>query len=167
LREARADDAQAFLDFLPSVFSETDFLNYLPGEFSLTLEEESLFIEGRADDPKAMLLLVACGDAVVASAGADRSSLRRFAHQVEIGMSVAQAYWGLGIGRRLLTTLIAWAEQAGLRKVNLRVFAENSRARSLYESFGFVQEGSLREDHLRSDGTYGDTVVMGKFLTTA
>ncbi len=167
LREARADDAQAFLDFLPATFLETDFLRYLPGEFSFTLEEETLFIKTRADDPKATLLLVECGGEVVACAGAERSSFRRFAHQVEIGMIVAQAYWGLGIGRKLLSTLSTWAEQMGLRKITLSVFAENHRALSLYESFGFEREGLLKEDHLRTDGRYGDTLVMGKFLAGA
>lgn len=167
MREARATDAQAFLDFLPSAFSETDFLNYLPGEFAFTLEEEERFVEDRADDPTAILMLVECDGALVGSGGADRSRLRRYAHQVEIGMTVAKACWGLGIGRTILETLIEWGRHQRLRKITLRVFAENERARSLYESCGFVREGLLREDHLRADGTYGDTEVMAKFLADA
>jgi RimJ/RimL family protein N-acetyltransferase len=60
--------------------------------------------------------------------------------------------------------LVEWARQAGLRKLYLKVFSDNTRAIRLYESLGFVEEGRLKGDVLRGDGTYGDTLIMSHFF---
>ena len=56
----------------------------------------------------------------------------------------------------------AFAEQPaglGLHRVSLDVLSINPRARALYASLGFVEEGRLRESH--RDGAYWcDTILM-------
>lgn len=47
----------------------------------------------------------------------------------------------------------------------LRTFADNTRAQNLYESLGFVEEGRLKDDRQRRDGSFGDTILMGKLYT--
>ena len=37
-------DAEALLAFLPQTHTESDFLNWLPGEFQMTVDEERKFI---------------------------------------------------------------------------------------------------------------------------
>src|SRR5881392_4171701 len=51
----------------------------------------------------------------------------------------------------------------GFEKAELAVFATNARARRLYESLGFVEEG-VRRSHVRIRGAYVDEVLMGIWL---
>lgn len=51
---------------------------------------------------------------------------------------VASAARRRGVGRRLVTGLLAWAEAQGCREAMLQVLAGNTVARRLYASIGFV-----------------------------
>ena len=79
------------------------------------------------------------------------------------GLAVDPARQGCGIGRRLVTAALDEALRRGARKVSLRVLAPNSRARRLYESCGFTQEGVLRGEFLLND-EYVDDLFMARFL---
>ena len=65
----------------------------------------------------------------------------RFVTELILGISVDQAYWGLGIGRALLEACIECAKKAGYEQMELSVVAENSRAIDMYEKAGFVEFG--------------------------
>jgi len=76
-------------------------------------------------------------------------------------MTVRKRYWGLGIGSLLLDALIEWAREGGvIKKINLRVRADNGRAIALYQSKGFVNEGTIRKE-IFLNGTYFDNHLMG------
>ena len=62
-------------------------------------------------------------------------------HRAEFGISVVKKYWGLGIGKALLTSCIECAKTAGYNQLELKVVAENERAVSMYERAGFVECG--------------------------
>jgi GNAT superfamily N-acetyltransferase len=47
---------------------------------------------------------------------------------------------GRGVGRLLLGTAEAWARDRGHPFITLNVFAQNTRARALYERVGFGPE---------------------------
>jgi len=75
---------------------------------------------------------------------------------------VPKAYWGKGIGSRLVDTLIRWAEEGGVvTKLNLRVRTDNSRAIALYERKGFVIEGEITRSTVIGD-EYFDSYWMGR-----
>ena len=85
-------------------------------------------------------------------------------HAGEFGLSVAKAYWGLGIASALIDALLDWArEGARILKIDLRVRADNTRAIALYRRKGFAVEGRLRNQILL-DGTYYDHLWMGLAL---
>ena len=70
-------------------------------------------------------------------------------------------YWGLSIGSIMLDTLLGWARATQtITKVDLRVRVDNQRAIRLYESRGFVREGTLRKE-IYLDGQYYDLYFMG------
>jgi len=50
-----------------------------------------------------------------------------------------------------------------VRKVNLRVRVDNTRAIALYESLGFVTEGRLTRD-TAENGEFFDALIMGKAI---
>ncbi|MHA3022165.1 GNAT family N-acetyltransferase [Mycobacterium sp. BMJ-28] len=45
---------------------------------------------------------------------------------------------GLGLGRTLVAEAVRWARTQRVRRVTLRVNADNARARSVYDSLGFA-----------------------------
>jgi len=67
---------------------------------------------------------------------------------------------GRGLGRQVLRAIIdkAFGELAAHR-LWLDVYDDNHRARHLYRSLGFVEEGTLR-DCIRCEGRYRSLVVM-------
>ena len=82
----------------------------------------------------------------------------------DLGMQVAQAYRGLGVGTVLVSAIVDWAHANRAHKVTLQVWPHNEAARSLYEHLGFLQEGRLRRHYRRNTGELWDTIVMGLVL---
>jgi diamine N-acetyltransferase len=65
-----------------------------------------------------------------------------------------------GVGRKMLEALLKTAfEELGAHRLYLDVFEDNARARHVYESLGFVYEGTLREA-ARRDGKYSSLRLM-------
>jgi RimJ/RimL family protein N-acetyltransferase len=58
------------------------------------------------------------------------------------GLTVAEAYSRRGFGAAALDFALAWCRDNGVRAVMLKVASDNTRARRLYESRGFVIEGT-------------------------
>lgn len=114
------------------------------------------------------LLLVACvtvdgREQIVGMIGLHlvQPGLRR-AHVRGLGISVAKAWQGQGIGQQLMSAAIGWADNwAGILRIELTVLADNSRAIALYERHGFVHEGVMRS-HILRDGQFADTHMMSR-----
>ncbi len=162
IRECVEADAERVLKLFRTVAAESDNLGRLPDEITLTLEEEREYIRARRESPNSTMVLAEADGRVVALAGVEGQKLKKFAHHGELGMSILRAYWRLGIGREILNYFETWARQAGLRKLCLRVYDFNAPAYRLYCGAGFTEEGRLKADVLRADGTYGDTIYMAK-----
>ena len=65
-----------------------------------------------------------------------------------------------GTGKRLLTEVAERAfGQYGAHRLYLDVFVNNERARHVYETFGFREEGIMR-DAIYRDGAYYSLVLM-------
>ena len=58
--------------------------------------------------------------------------------QPELGIVVADAIQGRGLGDRLLTQLLKWACDSGISHIYLMVVKDNHRAIHLYQRHGFV-----------------------------
>jgi len=89
-----------------------------------------------------------------------------FQHRGFLGMGILVPYRGQGVGTRLLGAALARAQQIGLERVGLEVFAFNSAAVALYRKAGFVEEGRERRAR-KLDGLYDDLLVMGLLLAPA
>jgi ribosomal protein S18 acetylase RimI-like enzyme len=108
------------------------------------------------------------GDALVASVGLQRESMRKLAHKAVIwGVYVAPSFRRRGVGRRLLERALAHAESMpDLLQVTLGVNTANTAAIRLYESLGFEQFG-LERGFLRVDGVLHDELHMVLTLTSS
>jgi len=63
----------------------------------------------------------------------------------------------------MMACILGWGADRGLHKIYLRVFAHNDRAYRWYKSLGFVEEGRLKDDVRRRDGTFGDVIIMARY----
>ena len=138
-----------------------------PGVLSTTLQTPYTSLAVRREQvgayPPGLHRLVAEKDGqVVGSASLAVFPRPRRAHAGEIGLAVDERHQGQGVGTALLRELLVLADRwLGLRRVELTVSAGNTHAIRLYERFGFVVEGRLREYSL-TDGQYTDVLVMGR-----
>lgn len=90
--------------------------------------------------------------------------LEALAHVYSLTIVVHPNNLGQGVGQALMTALLEWARaRPGLLKIELRVRETNSRARRLYEKFGFVEEGRLQKRILLPDGTFIADINMAWF----
>ena len=97
----------------------------------------------------------------VGSASLNRFENRR-AHAGSIGMAVHDAYAGRGAGSALMAALVGQADNwLNLKRLELNVWSDNTRAMALYERFGFEREGVFRNYAWR-DGAYADSVAMAR-----
>jgi putative acetyltransferase len=99
---------------------------------------------------------------LIGAIGLERSKQLRRAHVGSLGMCVHDAYQGRGAGSALLAALLELTDRwLNLRRIELTVYADNSRAISLYERQGFVREG-LHKDFAFRDGAFVDALAMAR-----
>ena len=164
IREAEVEDAGALISHVNRVGGESDYLTLGPGEFELAEREEADFLRKCRDLENQVYILALTEGQIVGALNFSAGHRPRTRHSGELGMSVRKAYWGLGVGSTLLEALLEWARQTRIiKKINLRVRADNHRAILLYERKGFVKEGTIRKE-LFLDGTYYDVDWMGLVL---
>ena len=157
LRRARPDDAADFARLMgdPEVFGN---LMQLPLP-STELWQQRLAKPAGPED----LHVVAVRDGqVVGSAGLHPNDRLRRRHCAMLGISVAVAAQGQGVGTALMQTLCDYADDWGqILRIELTVFTDNARAIALYQRFGFRIEGTYRAYALRR-GVYADSLAMAR-----
>jgi diamine N-acetyltransferase len=111
-------------------------------------------------DPGAIALMIETHDGrPVGIAALERISQR--SRTAELGIWVAEGSWGQGLGTDAVRTLCRFGfREMNLRRVELRVFEPNERARRAYERVGFVLEGRQRKAHFVG-GRHVDVLLMG------
>ena len=79
------------------------------------------------------------------------------------GMGVKDNYSGLGIGSKLLSTIIDLVDNwLNLSRIELTVYTDNQAAIGLYKKFGFVIEGESAAFAYRN-GEYVSAYHMARF----
>jgi putative acetyltransferase len=165
VREATPSDAAALLAHLKALTAEPGINIPLgPDEVTTTLEQEKSLLADIAESPNAIMLVAEAEGAIVGELSLRTISPRRAVkHVATLGMSVKQAWRRKGVGRALLADAIAWAPSAGIKRIELYVYARNAAAVALYEKFGFAIEGR-RKAFIREGDEYLDDFVMGRVL---
>lgn len=161
LREAVPSDAPEVLRYLQRVSGESDFLTFGPDELPMDLFQETQMLENSRAADNCLILLGEVGGnlaGVCSLAGKKRPRIR---HAADLGLSVLKHCQNQGLGRAMLEIAIQWARGSGaLRKINLKVRADNQKAADLYERLGFVKEGLATREFWIS-GRFFDCIVMG------
>ena len=160
-RRVQRSDASALLDYLKIIGGESDNLTFGSEGFPATVEQEEAFLAGMNEET---LMLMALEDGqIVGNASINRYGRTRFAHRWSLAVSVRKSHWGMGIGSGLMTRLIAYAKTQGAEVIELEVRSDNSRAKRLYQKFGFETFGTYRK-FFKIDGRHYDADYMNLYL---
>lgn len=169
IRPAHPNDAASIISLITTTVAEpVNNLLTEPGEFSMTEEQERLFLAEQALRPDWAAFVAVPRDeptCVIGMVTADGMSRRRaIRHRASVGLSVAREWRGQGIGRALMQRVITWARESGvITRLELEVLVRNEPAIHLYERLGFEREGIRRRGLLRH-GEYLDEILMGMLL---
>ncbi len=165
LRTAEPDDALRMLAYVRAVAKRTSFFIIEPDEFDMTEEEEREWIQDHCDGRGKLLIVAEADGRVIGSLGFDNGERRRLAHRGTFGLSVVDEWRGKGVGTAMLRALIDWAEENPLiEKLNLNVFATNTKALGLYKKLGFVEYGRSPKEVKIGPGEYVDTILMHRYV---
>lgn len=163
LRPAVPEDAAAIVRAIKSASEERSFV--LMEQYGKSADSEKEYIR-LIDCKKCLLLVATVREEVVGSLAAfqaDGGENRRTAHILTIGLHLAEAYRGLGIGSRMLQYVDAWAREHQFKKLEASIFTTHKRSLHLFSRAGFQEEGT-RLKRLWVGNQYFDEVLMGKVL---
>lgn len=162
LRSASLEDAREMIDYLRVTNEESYFMLRYPEEITMTEDEEKELLKEWVENPNKLLLLAVIDGHIIGSCGiAPIAGHLKTKHRASFGISVKKAHWGKGVGKLLMTEVLAFAKTCGFEQVELGVFSDNTRARKLYEQFGFAEWGRILNAYKLKDGTYRDEISMG------
>lgn len=161
LRSAEPSDAAAMIDYLKVTAGETPFLLRYPDEVNFTEEGERILLQSRSDDPSVVMLNAWVGGRLAGNCTlTPKGARRKICHRADVSIALRKAYWGLGLGKALLTRVLALAKELGYEQVELEVISGNDRALGLYQRLGFVQTGRMPNAFQYDNGTCRDEIQM-------
>lgn len=161
IRNGRESDGKAVYDNFQLTHGQTDYLLSYPDENSFDPEQEGRFLKEKEESEREAELVAVVGDTVAGTAGIEAVGAKyKVRHRAELGISVAEEYWGLGIGTALLQACIQCAKTAGYTQLELNAVAENQRAISLYQKAGFVEYGRNPKGFCSRLSGYQEVVFM-------
>lgn len=154
-------DAGGIIDYSKQVFASTDQVLTLPEEYTITMENEVVWINNFNHNPDALALVAECEGQIIGLLFFMPNTKRKNRHTGEFGVNVHPQFRAVGVGRQLIVSLLQWArENSRIEKVYLHVFASNQPAIRLYQSLGFVEEGRHIKAIKQPDGVYIDVLQM-------
>jgi RimJ/RimL family protein N-acetyltransferase len=153
IRRATADDAAGVQAVWEAVAAEGEWIGT---ELPLRANWAAGFVDA-VEAPNSIWFVA--GEPVVGAI-----FLRDDGGVAHLGMAIVDGHRSQGLGRRLMNAGISWARERACHKVALEVWPHNERARGLYASAGFVDEGYLRRHYRRRSGALWDVIAMGLLL---
>jgi RimJ/RimL family protein N-acetyltransferase len=161
VRPAVDPDAPRLREFFAALFEEP-CPYFLTRASAPTLEDVEEMIRDYAESPRSALLVAEAPEGIVGMIQFCGFSHPQQTHWGTLAVSVLGPWRRRGVGRALLSALLAWAKGVdGLRRLSLEVFATNAPAVRLYESLGFAVDGRKREG-VRVGGEYVDLLLMSR-----
>ena len=136
----------------------------IAGTMQLPYPSREMWRQRLAEPPESLINLVAVvDDRVIGMLGVETFPNRpRRRHVGRIGITVHDEWQGKGVGKALMAAAVDLADNwLNLTRLELEVYADNAAAIHLYERFGFVYEGTLRQ-HAFRNGEYIDSNIMGR-----
>lgn len=141
IERASHTDAEAILEYMKQIGSETDNLTFGSEGLPLTIEEEADYIKQLENSGDDVMFVAKDNGRIIGEASLNRLP-RRMKHRGDFGIAVLREYWSRGIGSRLLCEIINFAKDNSFEVIELQVRSDNAAAIHLYEKFGFQRFGT-------------------------
>lgn len=163
VRSSLPEHAAAQLAFAREMFRTSPYVLTVPDEFTMTEEQEAKFLGERLDSPTAVFLNAVHDGEIVGSLDLAGHAKRKIAHQALLGMGIAEAWRGRGVGDALMRAALEWAtSHPTIEIVTLGVFAVNEPALKLYRKHGFLEYGRLPRALKQPEGGEFENIDMYK-----
>lgn len=163
VRIAQIRDSGALIRMKQKLDEQTTFMLLEPGERNLNEAEQRDMIRYALRSANSNIFLAEHEGQIIGYLEAIGGKVARNRHSVYIVVGVLQEYANRGIGRRLFQTMIHWAQDRHLHRLELNVQGNNERALHLYRSLGFRIEG-IQKNALVVEHRYVDLIQMGLLL---
>lgn len=161
VRKPTTEDAEAIINLIKTADSETKFLARNPDEFSVTTEQEKVFISDVLKDCDKEFFVAEYDNEIIGNCSVGIvSKYERYRHRAEVSVVVLKSYWGIGIGKILMQQCIDWCKSRNITQIELCVVADNERAINMYEKFGFKVTGTIPNAMRYKDNTVVDEKIM-------
>nr|WP_319474570.1 GNAT family N-acetyltransferase [uncultured Sphaerochaeta sp.] len=165
IRSLKPADAPLAVKYMRAMYTDSPYLARYGDEWNISIDDEATFLENAAKAQKRLMLGGFIDDELVALCDFSPLGIAyKMAHRCQIGISVATANQGNGIGSLLMKTLLDAARLAGFEQMELEVAASNSRAVHLYNHFGFREMGRIPRGFRYREGYYEDLLLMVREL---
>ena len=162
IESARIDEAKEIIIFVKAVDNETNYLMRETGEFNISIKEEKEFIRDKEKSYNSIFLTAKVKGKIVGTIGFSGNSLKRYRHKGQFSIAILKDYWNYGIGSKMLSVMLDWADKNEFKKITLEVDDINEKAIKLYQKFGFEIEGKLKNDKYLGNGEYRDSFIMAR-----
>ena len=170
LREADSKDLEKLLAYINSLVSEKkrdESSQLFTGfESRLTRRQEAEWLKelsrGIKEGDKISVLAEIDGE-IAGNGDIARGSYGETRHHGHLGLTVREAYRGLGIGREMVRVLLAEARKQGLRSVDVEFLSRNRATIHVYEKAGFKRVGRIPGKVYRN-GRFIDSLIMARRL---
>ncbi len=139
------------------------YVSYTPAEASVPVEKQAETIRKHLEVGNLFLVAEVEGKVIAQLGCVVDYSWAITQHTAVLGMSVDRSYRNRGVGAELMGRAIRWAQEKGIARLELEVYAENVAAIHLYEKFGFEVEGRKRM-YAYQRGRYYDSYVMSRLF---
>ncbi|WP_349410648.1 GNAT family N-acetyltransferase [Pseudalkalibacillus sp. SCS-8] len=159
IRPADIRDAEQIISAAESIVSTRSFIQK---EETRSLEEEKAFITDMKLSNN-MYSVVEAEGKIVGIARVMRGELEMKRHCGVFRTWVTEDAQGKGIGTKIMAYTLDWGRKENLHKIWLTVFSNNPIASKLYERYGFVYEGT-QKDQLCIKGEFEDEIYMAYFF---
>ncbi|WP_100065546.1 GNAT family N-acetyltransferase [Miniphocaeibacter massiliensis] len=156
------NDDENYWNRLSKLDTETNYILFEPKERPKNLElikNNILKVKNNVN----FILLATINEKIVSYISLNRDMLNKIKHIGYIVIGVLKDYRGLGIGSNLFNELELWARNNKITKLELTVICENTIAKNLYDSKGFIVEG-VKKNSVFMNNKYYDEYYMGKVL---
>lgn len=160
IRKAQANDHARIVRLYRDVATVPDGIARTPGEVN------DAYVSGFMHKAEAdgIELVYEQDGAIVGEIHASRAGIASLAHLLtELTIAVAPGAQGKGVGRRLFQALLdeVTNNMPHITRVELFVRESNVKARALYASLGFVEEGRMRARVNNARGEPETDTIMG------
>ncbi len=161
IRDIEENDSDEFASLLIQLSRESPY--------TLMTEQESIVL-GKTQyartqqlilAPNHKILLAIHDGLLVGFVGLSQGLFERNQHSAALMIGVLASHWGQGVASQLIQQVQSWAEERGIKRIEIDVLANNTRAIKLYQRFGFEKEG-VKRAALFIDNVYFDEILMAQ-----